>query len=141
MSDAGNFIRYVSDFKPLKMATFQAGINEDDKNNNGTWRVRIRLYHNKITKYIPTHHYVTKGQITKKFDIKDQFLIDILDDTIKGYRKKVSALGIQAASFTCEELREYLQRDEHQKIDYFAFAKDLINKISTKGTGVMQILP
>jgi len=64
-----------------------------------------------------------------------------LDDTIKGYRKKVSALGIQAASFTCEELREYLQRDEHQKIDYFAFAKDLINKISTKGTGVMQILP
>ncbi|MDB5133423.1 MAG: recombinase [Mucilaginibacter sp.] len=83
------------------MATFQAGINEDDKNKNGTWRVRIKIYHNKITKYISTDHYVTKGQVTKKFDIKDQFLIDILEGTIKDYRKKVSALGTQAASFTC----------------------------------------
>jgi len=88
------------------MATFQAGINEDDKNSNDTWRVRIKIYHNKIAKYISTNHYVTKSQLTKKFDIKDQFLIDILDDTIKGYRKKVSALGMQADSFSCIELRD-----------------------------------
>ncbi len=116
------------------MATFQAGINEDDKNAKNTWRVRIRLYHNKVTKYISTDHYVTKSQLTKKFEIKDQFLIDVLEETMKGYRKKVTALGGQAARFTCIEMKDYVLQDEHQKIDYFVFAKEYIGKINTKGT-------
>jgi hypothetical protein len=44
-------------------------------------------------KFIDSPHFVSKRQITKAFDIKDQFVLKWLDDTLDDYRVLISAVA------------------------------------------------
>ncbi|GGE47230.1 hypothetical protein EV200_104246 [Pedobacter psychrotolerans] len=64
------------------MATISATILKADKRGNGTWNVKIRVWHNKKPAYIDTAHHLGIKQVTKKSKgsdtliIKDNFILD-----------------------------------------------------------------
>ncbi|MCC8427308.1 phage integrase SAM-like domain-containing protein [Mucilaginibacter sp. UR6-11] len=122
------------------MATFKAVINKEAGKQDGTWRVRIRVTHLRVIKYISTEYFVTKKQLNKDFKIKDRELLDIIDTTLIGYREKIAKLSTNINSYTCEKLKEYLlnnieaNSDVETKIDYIVFSNLFISKIKVKGT-------
>lgn len=122
--------RNVSD----NMATFKASVNKKDTNTNDTWRVRIRVTHKRVSKYISTDHYVTKKQLNKEFEIKDPEVFEELNDQIKEYRKKVTKLSTRADQMSCVELRDYLLQDAIERIDFIAFSQSIVNGIIKPGT-------
>jgi hypothetical protein len=116
------------------MATFKASVNKEDVNTNDTWRVRIRVTHKRVSKYISTDHYVTKKQLNKDFEIKDPDVFEELNDQIKEYRKKVTRLSTRADQMNCIELRDYLLQDAIERIDFIAFSQSIVDSIIKPGT-------
>jgi hypothetical protein len=116
------------------MATLKATINKDQLKEDGTYRVRIRITHQRVNKYISTEHYVTKKQITKDFEIKDTTLLGVLNTRLTNYRLKLDTLSTLIDTYTCEELRAHLLHEEVTRIDFIVFAKEYISKIPVKGT-------
>ena len=116
------------------MASFGKGVNEEDVNKDGTWRVRIRVTHKRISKYISTEYYLTRKQLTKDFEIKDQHTLDKIEDQIRSYRKKVTELSTTIDVMSCEQLKQYLIKPDIQKVDYIAFSRSFIEKLKAKGT-------
>lgn len=76
------------------MATFKYEIFKDRKRIDGTYNVKIRVTHNRKLKRIPTSIYVTKEDITKGFKIKNQSILDELNNIISIYREQVQPVVI-----------------------------------------------
>ena len=70
------------------MATFKYEIFKDRKRIDGTYNVKIRVTHNRKLKRIPTSIYVTKEDITKGFKIKNQSILDELNNIISIAHKR-----------------------------------------------------
>ena len=82
------------------MATFKAVILATQQRVDGSYNLKIRVIHNRQTKYIKTPYYVDAKEVMKKkvggkvtLKIKNQSLLDLMDDTIIGYKKKLLTLG------------------------------------------------
>ena len=76
------------------MATFKYEIFKDRKRIDGTYNVKIRVTHNRKLKRIPTSIYVTKEDITKGFKIKNQSILDELNNIISIYPEQVQPVVI-----------------------------------------------
>ena len=78
------------------MATFKAVVLKHQVRPDGTFFIKIRLTHNRRSKYINTSLAVTKDDITKGFRLKNHFFIDEIEKLIRKYRdvcnKNASAL-------------------------------------------------
>lgn len=72
------------------MATVSAKIYEHHKKADGTYNVKICVYHKGNRKYIDTTHYVVKKQLTKDFKTKDPFIADIVEQQLRKYRNTIS---------------------------------------------------
>src|ERR1700729_1154606 len=90
------------------MATFSAKIFKHHKKEDGTYNVKICVYHNGKRVFIDTVHYVVDKQITKSLKIKDDFIISALNRILDGYRKSASDLGERLSLFTADNLKQYL---------------------------------
>ena len=55
------------------------------KKADGTYNVKIRVFHKKERKLIDTSHFVSEKQLDSKFRIKDKFLNKLLDDKLDEY--------------------------------------------------------
>ncbi|WP_183563066.1 hypothetical protein [Mucilaginibacter sp. SP1R1] len=75
------------------MATLSAKVFKHHKKADGTYNVKIYIYHNSVRSYMDTEHYVTDKQLKKDLQIKDTFLLSILNRTLDNYRKAISDLG------------------------------------------------
>jgi integrase len=119
------------------MATLSAKVFKHHKKTDGTYNVKIVLYHKKQV-YIDTQHFVVDRQLTKSFKIKDQFIIAQLEATLSTYRKAISDLGGKIESFSAESLKEHLIA-KGIKVDFLKFAdtyiKELRSKEETEKTG------
>lgn len=121
------------------MATVAAVVFEHHEKNDGTYNVKIRVYHKLEKKYIDTSHFVSKRQLDAKFNIKDKFLLKTLEQTLDEYRLTISQLGFKLDFFSCEGLRDYL-KDLNSDIDFIAFCSKHIeqlkreNRAGTAGT-------
>lgn len=109
------------------MATVSTKVYEHHLKADGTYNVKIVVYHKEERKFIDTTHFVSKRQLTSGLEIKDKYLIKILDDTLYDYRSTVSELGAKLNYFSCERLRDYL-RDKDSDIDFIKFCADHIDK-------------
>jgi integrase len=116
------------------MATVNYLIDKNKKKEDGTWRVHVRVTHKRIKKYISTDIYVTKSQLNKNFEIKDDAIFDEVRGILNDYRKKLNKISTLIDEYTCQEVKEYLLKNENPRIDYIQFAKDLISKINVKGS-------
>jgi integrase len=90
------------------MATVGIKVFKHHKKADGTYNVKIRVSHKGGNHYIDTTHFVTGKQLTAKFKVKDTFIIDLLNETLKGYRKAISELEVKIELYNSETLRDFL---------------------------------
>lgn len=89
--------------KKLVVATVAAVVFKHHEKNDGTFNVKIRIYHKFEKKYIDTTHYVSKQHLDAKYNIKDKFMLKILYKTLDEYREAISTLDMKLEFFTCEQ--------------------------------------
>jgi hypothetical protein len=107
------------------MATVNAVIYDHHKRADGTYNVKIKIFHHKKKVHIETAHFVSKKQLDHDLQIKDRFILKVLEETLEDYRRAISELGPRLDFFTAEQLRDYLQ-DKDKPIDFIAFCSDYI---------------
>ncbi|ATP57794.1 hypothetical protein CPT03_15635 [Pedobacter ginsengisoli] len=82
------------------MATVEAKIFAHHVRNDGTYSVKIRVYHKSVKKFIETTHYLTGRQIKKhpksenEFLIKDPFINRKVNAILDDYRIKIINWGL-----------------------------------------------
>lgn len=106
------------------MATFKAEVQKQRK--DGTFAVKILVTHNRQLKRLPTGIYVTKDDMTRSGRIKNQDILDRLDDLMKNYRKKASSLSVSLNGMSIDRLADYLCQNEVERIDFIEVYKDFI---------------
>ena len=97
--------------------TFKAVVYADNKRQDGTYNVKIRLTHRRQTLKLSTNIYVASHQLTRSLKIKDQSVIDATTQIIMRWRSIVGALGAVADSLTAKQIVEHLKREELRKQD------------------------
>jgi integrase len=102
------------------MATVSAKVYEHHRKADGTYNVKVCVHHKNQRKFIDTNHYVVKKQLTGKMKIKDNFVNNLIDEQLKGYRKIISELGEKLNFFNAESLRDFL-RDKDADVDFIRF--------------------
>lgn len=90
--------------------------------------MKICVYHKQERKFIDTAHYLSKKQIDADFKIKDMFILELLEETLKGYRQAISNLGGKLEFFSCKELRDY-SREKDDEIDFIKFCSQHIDQL------------
>lgn len=113
------------------MATFRLNISPRLR-ADGTRNVRIRVTHHRAVTYIPTPLYIEAAKITKSGKIRDESIVDSVDDTIKLMRRAVAKLGFAADALTCDELCRYIRKEINREEFRLPFIEYGRGKISSK---------
>ena len=119
------------------MATFKAVVftTKNHIKADGTTNIKIRLYHNKESQYIPTPYYIepvyfSNGSVSA-FHYDNALLNYQIGELVQLHKKNYLELGAARASrMLCSELRDYLVSASEKTaefIDFIAFAKGIIN--------------
>ncbi|MFA6246443.1 MAG: phage integrase SAM-like domain-containing protein [Mucilaginibacter sp.] len=114
------------------MATLSAKVFKHHKKADGTYNVKIYIYHNSVRSYMDTEHYVTDKQLKKDLQIKDTFLLSILNRTLDDYRKTISDLGPRLDLLDAHSLKDYLQKKE-DGINFLGFCQIHIDQLKANG--------
>lgn len=114
------------------MATVSAKVYEHHQKDDGTFNVKVVVYHKQERRFIETPHYVSKRQLNASFDIKDKFLLRKIDNLLDDYREAISDLGPKIEFFSCGELRDFLEGKD-KEIDIIGFANDHIELLKKQG--------
>lgn len=111
------------------MATFKAVVMRHQKRRDDKYPISIRLTHNKKSVYIATGLYALSKQINlRTFEIKDQFIIERTNSTIREYERfLLSYSTLELASISVDSIKSNLC-SLSAEIDYFAFCESLISK-------------
>lgn len=102
------------------MAIVSTKVFKHHQKSDGTFNVKICVYHRDKRKYLDTNHFVVRKQLTKDFKVKDPFVADKVKQQLRDYLKLISELYDRLDYFTAESLRDYL-RDKDEDIDFIKF--------------------
>lgn len=114
------------------MATVNAVVYEQFKKSDGTYNVKIRVFHKSIRRFIDTVHYVTVRQLGKDLSIKDKFINKLLEEILDDYRLAISQLGSKLDFFSCDDLKEYLINKD-KEVDFILFCTQHIESLKKAG--------
>ncbi|MDB5148886.1 MAG: hypothetical protein JWQ57_2906 [Mucilaginibacter sp.] len=104
------------------MATISSKVFRHHKKTDGTYNVKICIYHKKERVYIDTPHYLTEKKLSSIFTIKDPLVTRLVNDKLEDYRETISRIGNKLDLLDVHELRNYLiQKD--QPIDFICFCQ------------------
>ncbi|WP_256009467.1 phage integrase SAM-like domain-containing protein [Desertivirga xinjiangensis] len=112
--------------------TIKATILKHHKKTDGTYNVKIRITHNRMSRYLDTNHHVTDKQLKKDLSIKDSVILLSLDKTINAYRKKISELNDRLYSFDCDALVKHLTA-RTEEIDIIEFGRAFYGRLIKEG--------
>lgn len=119
------------------MTTFKAEVYKHHKKEDGTYNVKIRVTHNRKKKYIATTKFLTKDDLTKGLKIKNQNIIDDLDDDIKKYRNICNSLGERGKTMDVEQIVRYIEtykgNDEHFVLDFVQYGREKVKELERRG--------
>jgi len=110
------------------MATVSAVVYDHHKKKDGTYNVKIRIYHKGVRRLIDTSHYVSQRQLDTKFNIKDKFVLNLLDETLLKYRRVIGEITDKLDLFTVDDLRDHLLGNE-KEIDFMEFCDFYIDQL------------
>ena len=113
------------------MATFKAVVSPY-RRADGTYRINIRVTHMRVHKDVPTPLYVTADQITRSGKIKDQKILDIVEDKIRDYRESATNIGFLADRLDIDHLIELLET-KTDKLDFLEFMSEYANQMRKDG--------
>ncbi|MEA4905118.1 MAG: phage integrase SAM-like domain-containing protein [Petrimonas sp.] len=127
----------MATFKPI---VFSA---KEHLKNDGTKNIKIRIYHNKQSQYLPTPYYIEPGflgldgNISSFYPDSDMLNYE-LGEIMQLHKKNFLQLGVSRTSkMSCSELKEILQSMSEQKsdyIDFVDFANTLIDNTTKEKT-------
>ena len=126
--------------------TFKALVRPTKKRSDGTWNIKIRVTHNRETKFINTPWYATADDLTvRTLKLKNQRYIDLCEEKIRRYRKAMEALGAQMEGLSIDSLISYVtnwkEDDNTFTLDFVAYTKEYIESIKENGhTGNAKVL-
>lgn len=123
------------------MATFKAVILPSHKKEDGSYNLKVRVIHNRKAKYIRTPYYVDSKEMTRKksngketLKIKNQALLDLMDETIMGYKKKLVALGNTFESWSVERVVDYLTSEPKSfSLNFIKYGKEYVELVKNSG--------
>jgi integrase len=114
------------------MATVCAKVFKHHKKEDGTYNVKIRVFHKNVSRYIDTEHFVSDKQLTKKMEIKDPFINQLINKELDQYRKDISDLNEKLTFFTAESLKDHLT-NQIGDIDFIKFCDSHIKQLRKDG--------
>jgi integrase len=92
------------------MATVKGVIIKKEKKKDGTWNVKVRVFHKSVLRYIDTEHYVVKSQLRPDGStIKDPIVIQQVNLTVDEYRIRIGGLGTSLQYMSTDELLHFLK--------------------------------
>lgn len=123
------------------MTTFKTLILPHHKKEDGTYNVKIRVTHNRKVKYIKTPHYVSSEEVSRRkrngkeeIKLKNQALVDLMEETILGYRKRLLSVGGDVDGWSIERLVEFLKNDTSRfSLDFIAYGRKYADTAIRKG--------
>jgi hypothetical protein len=114
------------------MATVCAKVFKHHKKEDGTYNVKIRVFHKNVSRYIDTEHFVSDKQLTKKLELKDPIINQLINKELDQYRKVISDLNEKLTFFTAESLKDFLT-NKNADIDFIQFCDDHIKQLRKDG--------
>lgn len=103
--------------------TFKPVVYADNKRQDGTYNVKIRVTHRRQTLKLSTNMYVAAHQMTRALKLKDQSIIDEAKRIIDNWRAIVGRLGAAADVMTVRQVVDYIKQTEQNNM---AFELDFI---------------
>ena len=120
------------------MATFKAIVKS--KRSDNTYKVYIRVTHNKKLGYIPTQWYATQYDVVKSsLKIKNQSILDRAEDLIRSYRHKIDNLGNNVKTMPIDRLIEILTSpDDEFRLDFIGYGFKYADRIQKEKSGTAE---
>jgi integrase len=114
------------------MPTFKPLILKHQQKEDGSFNVKIRITHNRESKYLATPLYIKGKQVSSKYEIRDRSVIRKIDDDIEAYWSIIKK-ATDITQLSVSELVELLEREKakNQKveIDFIEFARNYIDQL------------
>lgn len=114
------------------MATFKAVVLSDYRRSDGTYNVKIRVTHQRKTRYISTPFYVTPEQMTRGFKIKDTLINEKLDEKIIEFRRKTDEIGFLVEGMDVEHLIALINRKPEAQ-DFIKYMEKYCDRMDKEG--------
>ena len=107
--------------------TFKPVVYADNKRQDGTYNVKIRVTHRRQTLKLSTNMYVAAHQMTRALKLKDQSIIDEAKRIIDNWRAIVGRLGAAADVMTVRQVVDYIKQTEQNnmafELDFIAYGR------------------
>lgn len=115
------------------MPTFKTVIHPRYKKADGVFRVKIRITHNKQSRYIQTCYYASSSEVNEKFDFKrgTSYVRDTMP-IIDEYRKICNKCADKIETMNVDQIVELIKNykeDENFKLDFIAFGRRHIQQL------------
>ena len=120
------------------MATIREVILPNQKRDDGTWNVKIRVTHQRKVNYISTQHYVGAKQIRTDYSIKDPIILKSLNPILDDYRTKISELGPKLELYNLPRLIDHLTNKAvktAEQINVIEFGRNRIEELKRAKRG------
>ena len=106
------------------MPTFKTVIHPRYKKADGVFRVKIRITHNKQSRYIPTCYYASSSEVNEKFDFKrgTSYVRDTMP-IIDEYRKICNKCADKIETMNVDQIVELIKNykeDENFKLGFLS---------------------
>jgi len=118
------------------MTTVREVILLSQQKKDGTWNVKIRIYHKGKIFYIQTQHFIGRKQLRSDNTIKDAIILNAVNPVVNGYRLKISQLGPTLESYNIAQLVDYLTGSSiktSSQINIIEFGRKKIEKLNAAG--------
>lgn len=116
------------------MATFKICVFKNHLRKDGTYNVKLRVTHNRVTRKISTPYYVDAKYVTPSFEITDEELLGVCNDLCTDCRKICRDLGFTVNRMSVDELVHVLDvklaGSEDFHLDFCKFWKDQADTLS-----------
>lgn len=118
------------------MATLKYLILPHHRKDDGSYNIKVRITHNRKVRYIATPWYASKEDITRTLKIKNRKLIDLCEDLIRDYRKRLDQLGESISGIDVARLADLLASSDDSRgwrLDLMQYGKTLVSDLSASG--------
>ena len=123
------------------MATFKFLVLPHHRKKDGTYNLKICITQKGKSKYIKTSHNVSASDIIKKKDngkekikIKNQAVIDLMEEMILGFKKKLTSASVEAEHWDVDRIVEYLTTEEKNfSLNFISYGRKIADDLEQDG--------
>lgn len=128
-------------FYKIIMATFKVTILPHHRREDGTYNVKIRVTHNRKTRYVKTPYYIGGTDVSRRkrngkeeLKIKNQAVVDSLEAVILDYRRRLVRAGMEVDSWDIDRLIAFLSSNPDTfRLDFIEYVGTFAGRLASNG--------